>query len=124
MPATALRMSCDSVAPDDGRGGLDLVRLGLDEDDELVRVLRVDAEVEPLQEQEVRVDGKAHMLQLTDGQARIILDGYKTQYNYKKQLGHMQDAKGKMGHHYIRAQRIELFPKEIVLLSSFQSSVI
>ena len=74
-----------------------------------------------VQEQEVRVDGKAHMLQLTDGQARIILDGYKTQYNYKKQLGHMQDAKGKMGHHYIRAQRIELFPKEIVLYNATAS---
>ena len=48
-----------------------------------------------LASQDVQVEDKAYMLQLTDAQARIILNGYKTQYNWGKETGKMEDAKGR-----------------------------
>lgn len=68
---------------------------------------------------EVNIDGKAHMLQLTPDQARIVLDGYRIQYNYGKKLGSMEDISGKIDHQYIKAKRIELYPDRMVL---FQAS--
>ena len=71
-----------------------------------------------LQSQDVEVPDKAYMLQLTDEQARIILNGYRTQYNWGKETGQMEDAVGKIDHQYVRAKRIELYPDKVVLFEA------
>lgn len=40
-----------------------------------------------LKTHDVDIEDKSHMLQLTPGQQRITMDGYKTHYNYEKQTG-------------------------------------
>ena len=40
-----------------------------------------------LKEQEIRVDGKAHMIQMTPGAPHADLDGYRAIYNYGKRPG-------------------------------------
>ena len=68
-----------------------------------------------LKTHDVDIEDKSHMLQLTPGQQRITLDGYKTHYNYERQSGQMEDAKGKVDHQYITAKRIEFYPDEVIL---------
>ena len=65
--------------------------------------------------QDINVPDKAHMLQMTPGQARITLDGYKTHYNYGTQTGVMEDGKGKVDAHYITGKRFEFYPDKIVV---------
>ena len=48
-------------------------------------------------EQEVRIHDKGHMLQMTPGAPRITVDGYNTVYNYGTKTGTMESANGKMG---------------------------
>lgn len=74
-----------------------------------------------LQLQDVEVEGKAHMLQLTPAQARIILNGYHTQYNWGKETGRMENAEGKIDHQYVKAKRIELYPDKIILYNATAS---
>ena len=71
-----------------------------------------------LQKQDVDVPDKAYMLQLTDAQARIILNGYKTQYNWGKEEGKMENAQGKIDHQFVKAKRIEMYPDKIVLFDA------
>lgn len=71
-----------------------------------------------LLEQSVEVPDSAYMLQLTDEQARIILTGYRTQYNWGKETGQMEDANGKIDHQYVKAKRIELYPDKVVLFDA------
>lgn len=71
-----------------------------------------------LQKQDVEVPDKAYMLQLTDAQARIILNGYKTQYNWGKEEGKMENAQGKIDHQFVKAKRIEMYPDKIVLFDA------
>lgn len=68
--------------------------------------------------QDVSVEDKAYMLQLTDEQARIILNGYRTQYNWGKETGSMEDADGKIDHQYVKAKRIELYPDKVILYNA------
>ncbi|MCR5176524.1 MAG: LPS-assembly protein LptD [Anaerovibrio sp.] len=70
---------------------------------------------------EIKVPGKAHMLQMTPGQAKIILDGYKTQYNYETKTGKMEDVDGKVGHQYIKGKRIELYPDKIIVYDGYMT---
>lgn len=71
-----------------------------------------------LTNQNVNVPDKAYMLQLTDAQARIILNGYRTQYNWGKETGSMEDADGKIDHQYVKAKRIEFYPDKVVLFDA------
>ncbi|MDD6163760.1 MAG: LPS-assembly protein LptD, partial [Anaerovibrio slackiae] len=71
-----------------------------------------------LASQDVQVEDKAYMLQLTDAQARIILNGYKTQYNWGKETGKMENAEGKIDHQYVKAKRIEFYPDKVVLYNA------
>lgn len=68
--------------------------------------------------QDVQVEDEAYMLQLTDEQARIILNGYRTQYNWGKETGSMEDAVGKVDHQYVKAKRIEFYPDKVVLFDA------
>lgn len=74
-----------------------------------------------LQSQDVSIEGKSDMLQLTPAQARIILTGYKTQYNWGKQTGQMEDVNGKLDSKYVKASRIELYPDKVILFNAFMS---
>ncbi|MBR1553563.1 MAG: hypothetical protein IJ631_06095 [Schwartzia sp.] len=64
-----------------------------------------------LKREEVQVDGKAHMLQMTPGQMRTTLDGYRLIYHYGTKTGQMEEAKGKLDHYYIYGRRIEFYPE-------------
>ncbi|MBR4641160.1 MAG: LPS-assembly protein LptD [Selenomonadaceae bacterium] len=74
-----------------------------------------------VKEQVVRVDGKAHVLQLTEGAPRVTLDGYKTVYNYGKKTGTMAEANGKMGEYYLTGKRFEFYPDHIVVYDGTQT---
>ena len=74
-----------------------------------------------LKREEVRVDGKAHMLQMTPGQMRTTLDGYRVIYNYGKKRGKMEEAKGKVDHYYIYARRIEFYPEKMIIYDGWQT---
>lgn len=71
--------------------------------------------------QEVRVDGKAHMLQMTENAPRVTLDGYNTVYNYGTKEGTMESAKGKAGNYYISGKRFEFYPDHIVAYDAYQT---
>lgn len=71
--------------------------------------------------QEVSVDGKAHMIQMTPGQERAELDGYRLAYHYDTQTGKMEEAKGKLGHYYIYGRRIEFYPKKTLVYDGYMT---
>ena len=68
-----------------------------------------------IKESTVDVEGKARLLQMTPDQMRIILTGYKTQYDYTRGLGKMEEAHGKAGNKYIKAKSVELYPDLIFI---------
>ena len=67
-----------------------------------------------VQRQEIHIPDKAHVLQLTPGQVRVTLDGYRANYNYGAKTGTMEDVRGKADAHYITARRFEFYPDHIV----------
>lgn len=74
-----------------------------------------------VKEQVVRVDDKAHFLQMTQGAPRVTLDGYKTVYNYGTKTGTMGEAKGKAGEYYLTGKRFEFYPDHIVVYDGTQT---
>ena len=72
-------------------------------------------------EQVVRVDDKAHVLQLMEGAPRVTLDGYKTVYNYGTKTGTMESANGKAGEYYLTGKRFEFYPDHIVVYNGTQT---
>lgn len=74
-----------------------------------------------LKKEEIQVDGKAHMLQLTPGQARVNLDGYHVVYHYGKQKGTMGEGKGKIGNAYVYGRRFEFYPDKIFVFDGYQT---
>ena len=71
--------------------------------------------------QDVQIPDKAHVLQMTPGQSRITLDGYKASYNYGKKTGSMDDAKGKVDAQYVTGKRFEFYPDRIVVYNGTQT---
>lgn len=65
--------------------------------------------------QDINIPEKGHMLQMTEGQMPLILDGYKTNYNYGSKTGAMENAKGKAGSHYITGKRFEFYADHYVV---------
>ena len=59
--------------------------------------------------------------ELTPGQMRTILDGYRVVYHYGKKTGKMEEAKGKIDHYYIYGRRIEFYPEKIVVFDGYQT---
>lgn len=74
-----------------------------------------------IKEQVVRVEDKAHVLQLTPGAPRVTLDGYKTVYNYGTKTGTMGEAHGKAGEYYLTGKRFEFYPDHIVVYDGTQT---
>lgn len=74
-----------------------------------------------VKEQVVRVEDRAHFLQLTPGSPRVTLDGYKTVYNYGKKTGSMGAANGKVGEYYLTGKRFEFYPDHIVIYNGTQT---
>lgn len=74
-----------------------------------------------VKEQVVRVEDKAHFLQLMPGAPRVTLDGYKTVYNYGTKTGTMGEAKGKAGEYYLTGKRFEFYPDHIVVYDGTQT---
>jgi lipopolysaccharide export system protein LptA len=68
-----------------------------------------------LKTQDVDIEGKAHMLQITPQAPRVKLDGYKTQYNYGNKTGKMENVVGKVDHQYVTGERVEFYPKEVII---------
>ncbi|MBR1397524.1 MAG: LPS-assembly protein LptD [Selenomonadaceae bacterium] len=74
-----------------------------------------------VKEQEIRVDGRAHMLSVAPNAPRVTLDGYRTVYNYGTQTGKMGRARGKAGEYYITGKRFEFYPDHIVVFDATQT---
>ena len=74
-----------------------------------------------VKEQVVRVEDKAHVLQLMPGAPRVTLDGYKTVYNYGTKTGTMGEASGKAGEYYLTGKRFEFYPDHIVVYNGTQT---
>lgn len=70
---------------------------------------------------DVSVPDRAHMLQLTEGAARVTLDGYHVNYNYRTREGTMAEAKGKVGGYYMTGKRFEFYPDKIVVYDGTQT---
>lgn len=68
-----------------------------------------------LKTSDIEIPGESHMLQLTPGQSRVILDGVNTVYNYRTKLGTMEAARGKVDHYYVTGKRFEFYPDRIVV---------
>lgn len=68
-----------------------------------------------LKSQDIQIPGKAHVLQLTPGQSRVILDGVNIVYNYGTKVGTMGAAKGKVDHQYVTGKRFEFYPDKIII---------
>lgn len=62
---------------------------------------------------DVHIEDKAHMLQVN--QPRVVLDGYKTDYNYQKKTGTMNNAKGKVEQQYITGKKLDFYPERVVI---------
>lgn len=65
--------------------------------------------------QDIYVPDKAHILQMTPGQLRVTLDGYKAHYNYSQKTGSLENGRGKAGHHYITGKRFEFYPDKLIV---------
>lgn len=63
--------------------------------------------------QDIYIDDKVHLLQVTN--PRLILDGYKTAYNYGKKTGTMDKAVGKLDQEYIKGEKIEFYPDKVII---------
>lgn len=63
----------------------------------------------------IDVEGKAKVLQMTPGQLRVVLNGYRTHYDYNRSQGQMENITGKAGNKYIKGNRIELYPDVTVI---------
>lgn len=74
-----------------------------------------------LKNEEIQVDGKAHILQLTPGQARITMDGYRVVYHYGKQTGRMEEGRGKIDSYYFYGRRFEFYPDKIYVYDGWQT---
>ncbi len=74
-----------------------------------------------LKNEEVQIDGRAHMLQMTPGQMRSTMDGYRVVYHYGTKTGKMEEARGKIDHYYIYGRRIEFYPEKIVIHDGYQT---
>ena len=70
---------------------------------------------------DVSVPDRAHILQMTAGQSRITLDGYRINYNYKTREGTMAEAAGKVGGYYMTGKRFEFYPDKIVVYDGTQT---
>lgn len=71
--------------------------------------------------QDVRVSGKAHLMQVRPDAPRVTLDGYNTVYNYGTKEGTMERAKGKVGEYYVSGKRFEFYPDHIVAYDAYQT---
>ncbi len=65
------------------------------------------------QSADVYVDDKMHLLQVQA--PPLVLDGYKTTYNYQKKTGNMENAKGKVDGRYIKGEKLEFYPNEMII---------
>lgn len=65
--------------------------------------------------QDINIPDKAHIMQMTPGQTRVTLDGYRVKYNYGQKTGSLENGKGKAGAHYITGKRFEFYPDRIVV---------
>jgi len=70
---------------------------------------------------DVSIPDRAHLLQLTEGAARVTLDGYHINYNYQKRTGTMDEAAGKVGAYYMTGKRFEFYPDKIVVYDGTQT---
>ncbi len=68
-----------------------------------------------LAKKEVYFPEKIHVVQMTEGQSRVTLDGFKTRYNYGTRTGTMEEAKGKVDRYYITGKRFEFYPDHYVV---------
>lgn len=74
-----------------------------------------------LNTQDIKVKGKAHVLQFAENAPRVSLDGYNTVYNYGSKVGTMDNVKGKAGEYYISGRRFEFYPDHIVAYDAYQT---
>ena len=68
-----------------------------------------------LVKEQVELPGHAHMIQVTPGQSRVELNGYKAFYRYGAKTGSMDEAKGKIDHQYVTGKKFEFYPDHIVI---------
>lgn len=74
-----------------------------------------------LKEQVVKVDGRSHMLQMTEGEPHADMEGYRAVYHYGRHTGRMEDVAGKFGQYYITGRRIEMYPDKILIYDGSQT---
>ncbi len=74
-----------------------------------------------LKTQDIYIEGKSHMLQLSPNAPRVTFDGYHTVYNYGTQMGTMEAGSGRAGEYYITGKKFEFYPDHVVITDGTQT---
>lgn len=67
---------------------------------------------------DVVIPDKAHMAQAGDLAAKkpnVVMDGYKTQYNYNTKKGKMENANGFINDEHVWGKKMEFYPEEMII---------
>ena len=68
-----------------------------------------------LKTQNVEMADSGQVVNITPGEAKTDLTGYRVIYNYGRKTGSMENARGKVQSWYITGKRIEFFPDQVVI---------
>ena len=63
--------------------------------------------------EQIELPGKAHVVQMTPGQAKVDLNGYQGFYRYGAKTGSLASAKGKVDHQYVSGKKFYFYPDRI-----------
>lgn len=69
----------------------------------------------------VRSDDAVQVVSVAPEQPRADLTGYRVVYNYGEKTGHLESAKGRVGHYYISGKRIELHPDKVLVYDGYET---
>ncbi len=68
-----------------------------------------------VKDQNVTIQDAGQFLNITDGESKMDLTGYRIIYNYGRKTGSIENGRGKVDGRYIAGKRIEIFPDQIVV---------
>ena len=68
-----------------------------------------------LNDQNVTIQDAGQFLNITDGESKTDLTGYRIIYNYGRKTGSLENGRGKVQGWYITGKRIEIFPDQVII---------
>lgn len=68
-----------------------------------------------LNDQNVTIQDAGQFLNITDGESKTDVTGYRVLYNYGRKTGSLENGRGKVQGWYITGKRIEIFPDQVII---------